>query len=104
MSSTGVAGFSVMPTCLQPRFLSSLAVDCTSVTTSTVEGEGVGAGFEEAGGVADRFGDHQVDVEEGGGDAAGGGGDGGAETDVGDEVAVHDVEVEEVDAAAVDVG
>jgi hypothetical protein len=61
-----------------------------------VEGEVLRAGPCHGLGVADGVGDHQVGVEEGSSSAAGAFDDGGAEADVGDEVAVHDVAVEEV--------
>ena len=67
-----------------------------------VDGDGVGAGGLER--LDEDFGAlaHEVDVEEEGGEGAEGFDDVGAEAEVGDEVAVHDVEVEPLGAGAVD--
>ena len=69
-----------------------------------MKGDAVDAGFDEVGGITERLVDHQMRVEEGGGRAAGRGADGRAEADVGDEMAVHDVEMEEVGAGEIDIG
>src|SRR5258706_8956696 len=68
-----------------------------------LEGDVLCACLDHRGGVTDGVGDHDVNVEEGGGDLARRFDDGRAEGDVGDEVDVHDVEVEEVCAAREDI-
>ena len=62
----------------------------------------VGAGAREGLEVALRLDDHQMDVERLGGRLANRRDDQGAEADVGDEAAVHDVDVDPVGAGRVD--
>ena len=64
-----------------------------------LDGDHVGAGFGEGGDELVGILDHEVAVEREGGDGADGLDDGRAEGDVGDEVAVHDVDVDDGAAA-----
>lgn len=61
-----------------------------------VDGDVVGSGVDKFGDVAFRLGDHEVAVECDADGAAECGDDGEADADVGDEYAVHDVDVERV--------
>ena len=92
-----------MPTCGTPSLRNFAALLRPGLEQDLdVKRQALSAGFDHGRRVAHRLGDHQMSIEKSPRHRPDGFDDRGPEADVGDEVTVHDVQVEKVSAAAQD--